>query len=103
MHFLRDSGVSSVLESSCIPYTLRFSATAPCVALSPASLQACARRFLALAQKSLFLEMPICRIQPLRAGALDRRAVMIGFVLLHWFMGAEIQWMFYSEWVGVYL
>jgi len=48
MHFLRDSGVSSVLEhldgtlSSCISYTLRF----------------CARNFLVLTQKSLFLEVP---------------------------------------------
>jgi len=42
MHFSRDSGVSSVLESSCMPYTLRFSV----------------QRFLALTKKSLFLEMP---------------------------------------------
>jgi len=43
MHFLRGSGVSSVLESSCMSYTLRLSV----------------RRFLALTQKSLFLEVPL--------------------------------------------
>ncbi len=42
MHFSRDRGVAAVLESSCIPYTLRF----------------CVRRRLALTKKSLFLEMP---------------------------------------------
>ena len=40
--FSHDSCVSSVLESSCMSYTLRF----------------CARCFLALTKKSLFLEMP---------------------------------------------
>ncbi len=44
MHFFRDSGVSSVLESLCMPYTLRFSV----------------RCFLALTKKLLFLEVP-CR------------------------------------------
>ncbi len=43
MHFSRDSRVSPVLESSCIPYTLRFSV----------------RCFLALTRKSLFLEAPL--------------------------------------------
>jgi hypothetical protein len=43
MHFFHDSRVSSVLESSCMSYTLRF----------------CARCFLALAKKSLFLETPL--------------------------------------------
>jgi hypothetical protein len=41
MRFLRDSRVSPVLESSCMFYTLRF----------------CARGFLALTKKSLFLEV----------------------------------------------
>jgi hypothetical protein len=59
MHFIRDCGVSSVLEPSCITYTLRFSALASCVALSPASMQSCARDFLALMKKSLFLETPL--------------------------------------------
>ncbi len=51
MHFLRDSGVSAVLEHldgtlfSCLPYTLRFSA----------------RRFLALTKKSLFIEAPLIK------------------------------------------
>ena len=40
MRFLRDSCVTPVLDSSCILYTLRI----------------CARDFLALAKKSLFLE-----------------------------------------------
>ena len=43
MHFFRDGCVSSVLESSCMTYTLRFSA----------------RCFLALTKKLLFLEMPL--------------------------------------------
>jgi len=43
MHFFRDFGVSAVLESSCISYTLRF----------------CARRFLALTKKLLFLRTPL--------------------------------------------
>ena len=43
MHFLRDNGVSSVLESSCIIYTLRF----------------CVRYFLVLTQKSQFLFSPL--------------------------------------------
>ncbi len=43
MHFFRDCGVNSVLESSGITYTLRF----------------CARGFLALTKKLLFLEAPI--------------------------------------------
>ena len=43
MHFFRDSGVSSVLESSFTPRKLRFSG----------------RCFLALTQKLLFLEVPI--------------------------------------------
>ena len=42
MHFFRDFGVSSVLESSCTLCTLRFSA----------------RCFLELTEKSLFLEVP---------------------------------------------
>ncbi len=41
MHFFRDCGVSAVLESSCMTYTLRF----------------CARCFLALTEKLLFLEV----------------------------------------------
>jgi len=43
MVFSRDSGVSSVLESSCITHTLQF----------------CARRFLALTKKPSFLETPL--------------------------------------------
>jgi len=43
MHFSRDSCVSSVLESSCMPYTLRFSV----------------RGFLALTRKLLFLDVPL--------------------------------------------
>ena len=58
MRFFRDSRVSSVLKSSCVSYTLRFSAIAPCIALPPASMQSCARCFLALPKKSLFLEAP---------------------------------------------
>lgn len=46
------NGVSSVLESSCMIYTLRFSALASCVALSSASMQSCARCFLVLTKKS---------------------------------------------------
>ncbi len=42
MHFFRDCGVSAVLESSCMTYTLRF----------------CARCFLALTKTLLFLEVP---------------------------------------------
>ena len=43
MHFFRDSSVSAVLESSCIAlYTA-----------------VCARGFLALTKKSLFLECPL--------------------------------------------
>jgi len=42
MVFFRDSGVSPVLESSCITYTLWF----------------CARCFLAIMKKSSFLEAP---------------------------------------------
>ncbi len=30
MHFFRDCGVSAVLESSCITYTLRLRAVLPC-------------------------------------------------------------------------
>ena len=44
MHFFRDSGVSSVLESSFTPRKLRLSG----------------RCFLALTQKLLFLEVPLC-------------------------------------------
>jgi hypothetical protein len=58
MHFFRDGCVSSVLESSCITYTLRFSALAPGFALPPASMQSSARCFLALTKKLLFLEVP---------------------------------------------
>ena len=43
MHFFRDSGVSSVLESSFTPRKLRLSG----------------RCFLALTQKLLFLEVPL--------------------------------------------
>jgi len=43
MLFFRDSGVCPVLKYSCIIYTLRFSALASCVALSPASMQSYAR------------------------------------------------------------
>ena len=43
MHFFRDSGVSNVLASSCVNYTLRF----------------CARCFLALTKKSQFLEVSL--------------------------------------------
>ena len=43
MRFFRDCRVSAVLEASCMTYTLRF----------------CARHFLALTKKSLFLEVPI--------------------------------------------
>ncbi len=46
MHFFRDCGVSAVLEFSCITYTLRF----------------CARCFLALTKKLLFLEVPLSGI-----------------------------------------
>ena len=72
MHFFCDYYVSLVLESSCILYTLRFSALAPCVALGlrsrlgstdyihvivpPASMQSCARCFLVLTEKLLFLK-----------------------------------------------
>ncbi len=42
MHFFRDCGVSAVLESSGITYTLRL----------------CARCFLALTKQLLFLEVP---------------------------------------------
>ena len=42
MAFFRDGGVSCVLDSSCMPYTLRVSV----------------RPFLALAKKSEFLEVP---------------------------------------------
>ncbi len=48
MHFFRDCGVSAVLESSGITYTLRF----------------CARCFLALAKKLLFLEVPTTEHRP---------------------------------------
>jgi len=48
VEIIHGSGVSAVLKSSCIIYTLRFSALASCVALSPASMQSCARCFLAL-------------------------------------------------------
>ena len=50
MHFFHDSGVSPVLESSCIPYTLRF----------------CARGFLALTKKLLSWSYPVvtARWQP---------------------------------------
>ncbi len=43
MHFFRDCGVGSVLQSSGITYTLRF----------------CARCLLALTKKLLFLKVPI--------------------------------------------
>ncbi len=43
MHFFRDCGVSAVLESSGITYTLRF----------------CARCFFALTKKLLLLEAPL--------------------------------------------
>ena len=46
MSFFRNSGVSAVLESSCIAYTLRF----------------CARGFLALTKKILFSKVPIYRL-----------------------------------------
>ncbi len=42
MHFFRDCGVSAVLQSSCMTYTLRLRA----------------RCFLALTKKLLFVEMP---------------------------------------------
>ena len=58
MHFFRDSGVSSVLESSFTPRKLRFSALASCVALPPESIQSSGRYFLALTKKLLFLEVP---------------------------------------------
>jgi hypothetical protein len=45
MVFFRDCGVSSVLESSCMAYTLRFSV----------------RCFLALTKKSEFLEVPFSK------------------------------------------
>ncbi len=48
-HFSRDCGVGAVLESSCMPYTLRFSA----------------RHRLALIGKSEFLEVPLNRNQSL--------------------------------------
>ncbi len=63
------------VQSSCITHTLRFSALASCVTLSPASLQSSARVFLHLCtrmysmpvfqeqkpatKKLLFLEVPI--------------------------------------------
>jgi hypothetical protein len=43
MHFPRDCSVGSVLESSCMTYTLRLSALASCFALLPASMQSSAR------------------------------------------------------------
>ena len=52
MVFSHDSGVSPVLESSCMSYTLRF----------------CVRCFLALARKSSFFEAPINWSEP--AGSL---------------------------------
>jgi len=58
MHFFRYSYVGSVLEypegtlSSCIIYTLRFSALASCVTLPPASMQSCAQYLFALTTKS---------------------------------------------------
>jgi hypothetical protein len=91
MHFFRDGCVtdfcsckigiqyilyiSSVLESSCMSYTLRFSTLAPGFVLPPVthmdvgnakamlehrwpSMQSSARCFLALTKKLLFLEMP---------------------------------------------
>ena len=48
--FIRDCGVSSVLESSCMLYTLRFSV----------------RCFLALTKKSEFLEVPLSEVETLR-------------------------------------
>ncbi|GEM_PF-2017713 len=65
MHFFRDSGASSVPESSCISYTLRFSAIAPCIALPPAFMQSRARSFLALTKKLLFIEEPLKEYQVL--------------------------------------
>ena len=78
MRFFRDSCVTLVLDSSCILYTLRISALASCFALPPASLQLCARDFLALIamegmyagfagakacqKKSLFLEAPLIMV-----------------------------------------
>ena len=75
MHFFRDGRVTdfcsckigiqyilyitSVLESSWLTYTLRFSALAPGFALPPASMQSSARCFLALTKKLLFLEVPL--------------------------------------------
>ncbi len=70
-----DSGVGPVLESSCVPYILRFPAIAPCIALDsgfllrstssihglvpPAPMLSYARDFLALMKKSLFSGMPL--------------------------------------------
>ncbi len=50
MHFFRDCGVSAVLESSGMTYTLRF----------------CARCFLALTKQLLFLEAPLIPLWPMR-------------------------------------
>ena len=74
MHFPRNYGVGSVLVSSCMSNTLRFSALASCLALSPASMRSSARDFLGLmyrmyftrilqeqkpaTRKSLFLKVP---------------------------------------------
>ena len=43
MHFFRDSGISSVLESSFTPRKLRLSALASCVALPSESIQSSGR------------------------------------------------------------
>jgi len=64
MRFFRDSGVSSVLESSCITYTFRFCArwllklrSRP--AGQPTAVVSTPFRLLALTKKSLFLEAPL--------------------------------------------
>jgi hypothetical protein len=64
MHFFRDSGVSSVLKSSCITYTFRFCARwllgqSPRPTGQPSAVVSAALRLLALTKKSLFLEAPL--------------------------------------------
>lgn len=67
MHFFRDSGISNVLESSCINYTLRL--LAPSMGLARWASRwlfkivpddfVCARCFLALTKKSQFLAVSL--------------------------------------------